>query len=124
MEFKDRLRLAREKANLTQAQLAELVGMTQTTISDLERGKSSGTSFAARIANVCGVSALWLESGEGEEDAGLVAGSLPQTADGIPLRDYFAAKALPIVASYGANADRIAKAAYELADAMLRARKG
>ena len=71
MEFKDRLRAAREKANLTQAQLAEMAGMTQTTISDLERGKSSGTSFSARIANICGVSALWLESGEGDEDVEL-----------------------------------------------------
>ena len=123
MEFKDRLRAAREKANLTQAQLAEMAGMTQTTISDLERGKSSGTSFSARIANICGVSALWLESGEGDEDVELAAAPLPQTSDGIQLRDYFAAKALPIVASYGSNADRIAKAAYELADAMLRARK-
>ncbi|MCO8162009.1 XRE family transcriptional regulator [Pseudomonas sp. 21LCFQ010] len=66
MDFKDRLKAARQHANLTQGQLAERIGITQTSISDLERGKSKGTAFNARIAEVCRVSALWLESGSGE----------------------------------------------------------
>lgn len=66
MEYKDRLRAARQHANLTQGQLAEAIGITQTSISDLERGKSKGTTFSARIAKACGVSALWLEDGLGE----------------------------------------------------------
>lgn len=66
MEYKDRLKAARKHARLTQGQLAEAIGITQTSISDLERGKSKGTTFSARIARACGVSALWLEDGLGE----------------------------------------------------------
>lgn len=61
MEYKDRLKAARKYANLTQGQLAEAIGITQTSVSDLERGKSKGTTFNARIAQACGVNALWLE---------------------------------------------------------------
>lgn len=66
MEYKDRLKAARQHAHLTQGQLAEAIGITQTSISDLERGKSKGTTFNARIAQACGVNALWLENGIGE----------------------------------------------------------
>jgi SOS-response transcriptional repressor LexA len=66
MEYKDRLKVARRHAQLTQGQLADAIGITQTSISDLERGKSKGTSFNARIAEICGVRALWLEDGVGE----------------------------------------------------------
>lgn len=65
MEYKDRLKAARKHANLTQGELAEKVGITQTSISDLERGKSSSSSFNASIAKTCGVNALWLENGSG-----------------------------------------------------------
>jgi hypothetical protein len=54
-------------------------------------------------------------------------------AEGMTLRDYFAAKALaPIIADWYAfgdmpgdycNADAIAKVAYKMADAMLKARE-
>lgn len=66
MEYKDRLKAARQHARLTQGQLAEAINITQTSISDLERGKSKGTTFNARIAQACGVNALWLENGTGE----------------------------------------------------------
>lgn len=65
MELKDRIKAARAHANLTQGQLAAKVGMDQTSISNLERGKSQGTSFIAQIASACGVSALWLADGSG-----------------------------------------------------------
>ena len=65
MELKDRFKLAREHAGLKQQQLADRAGVKQATISDLERGKSQGSNFTARIADVCKVSALWLETGEG-----------------------------------------------------------
>nr|WP_280140202.1 XRE family transcriptional regulator [Azotobacter beijerinckii] len=65
MNFGQRLRAARKFAGLTQVQLAAAVGMDQTTISDLERGKSGSSSFCASIAAACGVSALWLETGDG-----------------------------------------------------------
>ena len=65
MELKDRIKAARAHANLTQGQLATRVGMDQTSISNLERGKSQGTSYIAQIASACGVSALWLAEGTG-----------------------------------------------------------
>lgn len=66
MEFKDRLKAARRHANLNQAELAQRAGITQTSISDLERGKSKATAHVAKIASVCGVDALWLSDGKGE----------------------------------------------------------
>jgi SOS-response transcriptional repressor LexA len=65
MELKDRLKQARKHAKLTQTQLADAVGITQTSITDLERGKSQTTGYIAQIAKACRVSALWLASGEG-----------------------------------------------------------
>jgi len=66
MELKDRIKIARKHAGLTQLQLAERAGLDQTSISNLERGKSQGSSFTAQIASVCGVSAIWLAGGKGE----------------------------------------------------------
>lgn len=66
MEYKDRIKTARKHAKLTQVELAKLVGIDQTSISDLERGKSQSSSYNARIATACGVSSLWLEHGVGE----------------------------------------------------------
>lgn len=66
MEYKDRIKAARKHAKLTQVELARLVGIDQTSISDLERGKSQSSSYNARIAAACGVSSLWLENGAGE----------------------------------------------------------
>nr|WP_317629792.1 LexA family transcriptional regulator [Pseudomonas entomophila] len=66
MEYKDRVKAARKHARLTQVELAKLVGIDQASISDLERGRSSRSSYNASIAKACGVSALWLENGKGE----------------------------------------------------------
>ncbi|UQS92496.1 helix-turn-helix domain-containing protein [Pseudomonas chlororaphis subsp. piscium] len=60
MEFKDRLKAARRHAKLNQAELAAKAGITQTSISDLERGKSKATAHVVKIADACGVSAKWL----------------------------------------------------------------
>lgn len=65
MELKDRIKRARAHAHLTQAELAVKVGMDQTSISNLERGKSQGSNFIAQIASVCGVSAIWLAEEKG-----------------------------------------------------------
>ncbi|KTC59079.1 LexA family protein [Pseudomonas savastanoi] len=71
MEFKDRLKAARRHAKLNQAELAVRAGITQTSISDLERGKSKATAHVAKIADVCGVHALWLSDGQGDMTAAL-----------------------------------------------------
>lgn len=65
MEFKDRLKAARRHAKLNQAELAGKAGITQTSISDLERGKSKATAHVVLIADACGVSAKWLSDGIG-----------------------------------------------------------
>lgn len=70
MEYKERVKAARKHAKLTQGQLGQLVGIDQASVSDLERGRSQRSSYNATIAKACGVSALWLESGEGEMLAG------------------------------------------------------
>jgi transcriptional regulator with XRE-family HTH domain len=125
MEFKDRLKVAREKAGLTQTQLAEAVGMTQATISELERGKSASTAFNARIAKECSVSAIWLETGEG-------AATLESAA--ATVRDRFAMAALQGMLAYPGcdlrgshhnnnTPDGVAEMAYRYADAMLKARR-
>ncbi|MDH1074574.1 helix-turn-helix domain-containing protein [Pseudomonas nitroreducens] len=66
MEYKDRIKAARKHAKLTQVELAKRVGIDQTSVSDLERGKSQSSSYNARIAVACGVNPLWLEDGIGE----------------------------------------------------------
>src|SRR5690606_24692261 len=63
MDLKDRLKAARRHANLTQAELAQRVGITQVSISDIERGKTESTGYIAQIAAACGVSPLWLADG-------------------------------------------------------------
>jgi len=86
MEFKDRIKIARKHAKLTQLQLAERVALDQTSISNLERGKSHGSNFTAQIAAACRVSAIWLAEGKGEMSAGSSTGepanvSLPDQPD-------------------------------------------
>lgn len=66
MEYRDRLKRARKHAGLMQQQLAKLTGITQTSISELETGRSSASSFSASIAKACGVDPVWLETGYGE----------------------------------------------------------
>jgi transcriptional regulator with XRE-family HTH domain len=51
------LRAARRQKDITQSQLAELSGVNQTTISDIERGANRNPSWetVARIAKALGV---------------------------------------------------------------------
>lgn len=65
MSIGNRLRQARKAAKLTQIELAARSSLTQSTISDLEVGKSQGTTGLASLAATLGVSALWLETGKG-----------------------------------------------------------
>ena len=65
MEYSERLKAARKHASLSQAELAKRLGINQTSISDLERGKSQSSTHTASIARHCGVNPYWLERGEG-----------------------------------------------------------
>lgn len=59
----ERLALARAWAGLTQAKLAKMVGMEQTSISQLETGETQRTTYLAELARACGVSADWMAFG-------------------------------------------------------------
>lgn len=70
MQIGDRIRDARKRMKLTQAQLAKKVGMSQGALSELETGASEGTTLIATFAAVLGVNALWLETGRGDRAPG------------------------------------------------------
>lgn len=65
--FAWRLKLAMDRREVTQQQVAEAVGMQQPSISKLIRRPSANTTAIARIAAYLGVPPLWLELGEGTE---------------------------------------------------------
>lgn len=58
-----RVREARKKAGLTQKELADKIGVTQPTLSELERGESASSTHLISIAKECGVAAEWLQTG-------------------------------------------------------------
>lgn len=63
--LKDRLAWARNRRSLTQAQVADAVGLKRPSYHDLESGKSKKTAYIAQIAEFLGVSSRWLATGEG-----------------------------------------------------------
>jgi len=65
MELKDRIRLARKQAKLSQVQAAEKAGIDQATISNLERGRHHSSTHLLKIADALGVSHRWLSTGLG-----------------------------------------------------------
>jgi transcriptional regulator with XRE-family HTH domain len=82
MELKDRIKVARESARLTQEQLAKRVGVSRPAVGMWEGGqtKTIEGENLVRTAYVTGVDPLWLAAGEGEmhpasmakEDHGIV----------------------------------------------------
>lgn len=66
MELKDRLKLARKHAKLSQVKAAEKAGIDQATISNLETGRHLGSTHLLKIADALGVSYRWLTDGKGE----------------------------------------------------------
>lgn len=67
MELKDRLKKARKAKNLSQSSVAESIeGLSQSAYSQLESGRSKATNKMAELANLFGVSAYWLATGQGE----------------------------------------------------------
>lgn len=61
----DRLKLARETKGLSQQQLADRVGVSQSTIGNLEAGTRQSARKLPQIADALGVNALWLSEGRG-----------------------------------------------------------
>ena len=79
MELKDRLKQARKNAGLTQAQLAELAGIKQSSISEIERGLSRTSGHLVKIAQICQVDPIWLAEGYGAVNARIKEGYKIQT---------------------------------------------
>lgn len=65
MSMGERLKTARKQRKLSQIRLAEMTGVSQSTISDIERGRNAGSTESAKLAAALGVSALWLSTGRG-----------------------------------------------------------
>lgn len=61
--FGQRVREARKEAKLTQPQLAKAAGLSQTTISDIERGRNNGSSEVTSLARALNVTPEWLAEG-------------------------------------------------------------
>lgn len=62
----ERVKARRLELDLSQTELANKAGLTQPTISGLEKNRSHSSGSLASIARVLGVSALWLETGMGD----------------------------------------------------------
>lgn len=67
MKLQDRIKLARERAKLTQKELADRVGVKPQAVSQWESGetKSLRGPSLARAADAMSVNSIWLADGEG-----------------------------------------------------------
>lgn len=65
-ELKDRLKYARKNANITQLELANIIGISQGSISDLESGRNKTSVNITKFAEVLKVNPHWLATGQGE----------------------------------------------------------
>lgn len=92
MSIGTRVRQARKAAKLTQLELAARSNLKQSTISDLEVGKSQGTTYLASLAATLGVSALWLETGKGPMSSGAATAVQAETEEENP----FLSSAFPV----------------------------
>lgn len=73
MSVGQRVRVARKNAGLSQQDLAKAIGVTQPTLSELERGISASSSHLISIAKICGVSAEWLLDGSNKKNEHIVS---------------------------------------------------
>lgn len=76
MTLADRLTSIMKEKKISQAKLEEAIGMSQTTIWKLMRGKTKSNKNLLKIADYLGVSVEWLVKGECPQ--------LKQQRDGIP----------------------------------------
>lgn len=76
MALGKRVKEAREAAGLKQAQLGEMVGISQTAIHLMEQRDSKSSKFVVELAQALGVTAEWLKNG-GEQPVKGPAGDEP-----------------------------------------------
>lgn len=76
----ERLTWAREQKGLTQAALAKLGGVTQSTIGNLESGLRQSARRIIDIATALDVDPMWLANGEGEPKVAVPTSNVSDTA--------------------------------------------
>lgn len=64
----ERVKARRKELRLTQKELASKSGVSQTTISDMERGRNSGSREIAMLARALKVSSYWLATNSGPKE--------------------------------------------------------
>lgn len=64
----ERVEATRKRIGMSQADLAERAGISQTTLSDIERGRNERSRYAVNLALALGVQPRWLVYGESEPD--------------------------------------------------------
>jgi transcriptional regulator with XRE-family HTH domain len=74
-----RLKFARLKKEWSQGQLADLAGVAQSTIGNIEAGIRLSPGSQPQIADALGVRLKWLRDGEGEMEAGTSTPELTET---------------------------------------------
>lgn len=87
----ERLKSERDRAGLTQPELAQRVGIRQSFIGALETGAQKNSGFLPEIAHALGVDAYWLKTGKGNKHGGrrlsdeqqLIVDALPLVDDGV-----------------------------------------
>ena len=93
--FGTRLHHARKAAGFSQALLAKKSGLSQATISDIERDRNSGSSEVVKLAKALDVSALWLADGLGPmRPGGANIDTPPEHRGNLPLISWVQAGAL------------------------------
>lgn len=108
------MKQARKAAKMTQVELAKRSGLNQSTISDLEVGKSQGTTYIATLASALGVNALWLETGKGAmtSDRTLESDSPMPSFDENVLPAPVGLRPIPVISSVQAGALRDMESPY------------
>lgn len=67
----ERLKKIRNERGVSQAKLAKLTKQSQSAIAALESGRNQESTAIAKMAEVLGVSAIWLETGKGNVNTGI-----------------------------------------------------
>ncbi|MCW3677850.1 helix-turn-helix domain-containing protein [Burkholderia cenocepacia] len=70
--YGERLFIARRKKGLTQRQVEEYVGISQSNLGELEH-RGAGSAFTVALAQLYGVNPVWLADGTGPMTGGLPA---------------------------------------------------
>lgn len=73
IEVRHRLRIAREHAHYEQSELAEAIGVSRNTISNIEKGKTGKAGIRKIVINAwamaCGVPVSWIQTGQAPPSA-------------------------------------------------------